>query len=183
MKIYTRTGDEGTTGLLGGSRVAKSSLRMNAIGSVDELNATIGLVRVHAAGTELDGPLARIQAWLFDVGGELASPPDGSFPYEAIHDSQTEFLERSMDEQSAVLPPLRQFILPGGCPMAAQLHHARTVCRRAERAVVELHSVEPVRHPTRAFINRLADWLFVAARTANRVASVEDIAWAKSEDM
>ncbi|MGV3618158.1 MAG: cob(I)yrinic acid a,c-diamide adenosyltransferase [Fimbriimonas sp.] len=181
MKIYTRTGDDGTTGLLGGDRIGKGSARIAAIGDIDELNAVIGLVRTHAVGSELDSELFRIQNWLFDLGSELACPPGGKFDISAIEDGHPGHLEASMDSMTAHLPPLKAFILPGGCPLAAHLHLARCVCRRAERTLLALHETEPVRESTRRFINRLSDWLFVAARTANAAASVVDIEWQKSE--
>lgn len=181
MKIYTRTGDDGTTGLLGGDRVAKVSPRIAAIGDVDELNALIGIARLHSAEQDLDRDLFRIQNWLFDLGSELACPPGGKFDLVAITEKHSEVLEASIDAMTDRLPPLKAFILPGGSPLAAQLHLARCVCRRAERSLIALSSTEPLRAETLRFLNRLSDWLFVAARTANAVQRVVDIEWQKSE--
>ncbi len=180
MKIYTRTGDAGTTGLLGGDRIRKDSPRIAAIGDVDELNAALGVARQHS-GSEFEGDLARIQHWLFDLGSELACPEGGKFNLETIQPGHVAYLERSIDAQTEALPPLKAFILPGGSPLAAHLHLARCVCRRAERSLLELAEIEPVREPTRQFLNRLSDWLFVAARTANASSGVSDIEWQKSE--
>ncbi len=175
MKIYTRTGDAGTTGLLGGSRAAKTSLRIVAIGDVDELNATLGLA---GGGEELD----RLQRWLFDVGAELAAPPGGRFDKPSVEARHVEWLEAAIDRHMAALPPLRAFVLPGGSPAAASLHLARAVCRRAERAILALHDEEPVRENVRVFVNRLSDYLFAAARAANAAAGVPDVEWHPQED-
>jgi cob(I)alamin adenosyltransferase len=181
LKIYSKTGDDGTTGLYGGDRISKTSLRISAIGEVDELNALIGVARTHATSDPLDELLANIQNWLFDFGSELACPPGGKFQVARIGSNHIDKLENSIDAQSDRLPPLKVFILPGGVPLAAQLHLARSVCRRAERAVIELHRSEPVRDELRTFLNRLSDWLFVAARTANHSKNVQDIGWTQSE--
>lgn len=174
MKIYTKGGDAGETGLLGGGRIAKSSARIDAIGCVDEANAALGLCRSAAGGSSLEGELESIQEWLFDVGARLANPnppEDGALVEPAA------WLERSIDRQEERLAPLRQFILPGGCPLAAHLHLARTLVRRAERALLVLAEESVVNADSRVFLNRLSDWAFVAARTANREAGVEDIKW------
>lgn len=176
MRIYTRTGDEGQTGLLGGGRVSKTDARISAIGDVDELNACLGLVR-SAAPEFFPDLLSRLQSGLFNLGAELAAPPEGDFHPEGPAPSLTEELERSMDEQTAQLPPLKNFILPGGTETAARLHHARAVCRRAERSVLILHGVSAVSSESRVFINRLSDWLFVTARTANASAGRDDEVW------
>ncbi|AIE87504.1 cob(I)yrinic acid a,c-diamide adenosyltransferase [Fimbriimonas ginsengisoli] len=181
MKIYTRAGDDGTTGLYGGKRVAKTSARIHAIGDVDELNASLGVARGLADGAIRDD-LAKLQSWLFDLGGELACPPGGKFDVRTIGVGHSEYLERSMDEQTKLLPPLRAFILPGGTSLSGELHRARTICRRAERSVLELAEVAPVREEARAFLNRLSDWLFTAARTANAEQNVHDIEWHPSEE-
>ncbi len=181
MKIYTKTGDAGETGLFGGARIAKHSLRIAAIGEVDELNACLGLARQHSGETELDESLGHIQAWLFDLGGELACPPGGKFDLHGIHSRQIDYLETSIDRMTVALPELRNFILPGGSPLAAHLHLARGVCRRAERAMLALDESEPLRSDVKVFVNRLSDWLFTAARTANRLADVQDIAWTRYE--
>lgn len=178
MKIYTRTGDDGTTGLLGGSRTHKSSPRIQAIGDVDELNAAIGLVRVVLAEPMLEA----IQCWLFDLGAELACPPDGKFEGRGPSRAAIEKLERSIDSMEAGLEPLKNFILPGGCEAAARLHLARAVCRRAERSVLAMGAGSASSSESCVFLNRLSDWLFVAARAANAQAGVEDVAWRKSEE-
>jgi len=174
-KIYTRTGDAGTTALGSGERVKKSHLRIHAYGTVDETNACLGLVRLHTASPELAGldtMLARIQNDLFDLGADLCVPQT---PGEAqdgrlrIEQFQVERLEREIDELNSDLEPLRSFVLPGGHAAAAALHLARTVCRRAERLMVELAEAEPagVSAPAMRYVNRLSDYLFVAARAAN----------------
>ncbi|MCC7229967.1 MAG: cob(I)yrinic acid a,c-diamide adenosyltransferase [Fimbriimonadaceae bacterium] len=175
MKIYTRTGDQGETGLIGGLRVAKTSPRINAIGDVDELNAIIGHARVSAQNDELGPLLFNIQNWLFEIGAEIASPGEARF--ETIESEAAIHLERSIDQMNDSLPVLTNFILPGGAELASRLHMARAVCRRAERTVLELNQEEPVREQLRIFLNRLADWLFVAARTANRLSDVQDVTW------
>lgn len=175
MKIYTRTGDQGETGLIGGLRVAKTSPRINAIGDVDELNAAIGYAMVSAQHDELSHLLFKIQNWLFEIGAEIASP--GEERFETIESEATCQLEGSIDLLNESLPMLTNFILPGGSELAARLHLARAVCRRAERTVLEVNQEEPVREELRIFLNRLADWLFVAARTANRLSDVQDVNW------
>lgn len=182
MKIYTKTGDTGTTGLSGGDRTSKHSLRIQAIGDVDELNAHLGLCRVHGADTIFELRIAHIQSRLFDVGAELSCPPDGKFQFATLDESEIRMLEESIDVQTAELEPLKQFILPGGSPLAAHFHIARTVCRRAERSLVALNDVEPVRAVVLTYVNRLSDWLFTAARTANLVSGVEDIKWSSNHD-
>ena len=181
MKIYTKTGDDGLTGLYGGQRISKTSARIGAIGDVDELNAVIGVARLNATG-EIDEELRKIQNWLFDLGGELASTDGANVTHRPDFQKPIEFLEQSIDRQTAELEPLKNFILPGGVPLAAHLHLARAVCRRAERSVLEQNELNAVREETRIFLNRLSDWLFTAARTANRLANVEDIAWSRTKD-
>lgn len=183
MKLYTKTGDDGTTGLYGGSRTAKTSSRIQAIGDLDELNASIGVVRLHSQGDPLDPLLSKIQCWLFDIGAELATPPGGKFVVATLTVAHAERLEQSIDEQSERLPPLKAFILPGGSELSAYLHLSRSVCRRAERTVLGLNDQEPVRLEIRLFLNRLSDWLFVAARTANSLRHVNDIEWRPSEEL
>ncbi len=178
MKIYTKTGDAGETGLIGGRRVPKNSPRIAAIGDIDELNATIGLVRVESSGHSLDETLYRVQNWLFEAGAEIASP--GEQRFESIESDAIRHLEASIDEMTSILPELKNFILPGGTELAARLHLARSICRRAERTLLELSSVELVREEVRVFVNRLADWLFVAARTANHLANVLDVNWKRN---
>ena len=178
MKIYTKTGDDGTTGLVGGARTFKSSLRMEAIGDVDELNAVLGLVRLDDPESDL---LRKIQNWLFEVGGELASPADHARAVRSIGAQQIQELEDSIDIIWAELPPLTNFILPGGCRLAAQIHLARTVCRRAERSVTRLHEEDNISQELRTFLNRLSDWLFAYARKANASAGVNDVPWERIE--
>jgi cob(I)alamin adenosyltransferase len=170
-RIYTRTGDGGATRLANGAQVAKTDLRVEAYGAVDETNACLGLVRLHTGGDlELDRILVRIQNDLFDLGADLANPPS---PDEdparvlRISDSQVERLEQEIDGINAALAPLTSFVLPGGSAAAAALHQARTVCRRAERAAVALASSASVGAPALKYLNRLSDLLFVASRRAN----------------
>ncbi len=178
MKIYSKTGDRGETGLVGGSRVAKDSARINAIGAVDELNAALGLALCEAAESQLKDKILQMQSWLFDLGAELATPSSRATRQNCrLSNREVGILEISIDEQTEALPPLRNFILPGGSRLSASLHLARGVCRRAERAILELHRLEPVREETLAFMNRLSDWIFVAARTANAEIGVKDIEW------
>lgn len=179
-KIYTRTGDKGETALVDGSRVAKHSARVNAYGTVDETNATVGLARLHATG-ELAEALARISNDLFDLGADLGRPGmekdhEAGYPVLRIIDSQVDRLEREIDAMNARLTPLRSFILPGGSPLAAQLHLCRTVSRRAERLAVELSHAESVNEAAIRYLNRLSDWFFVAGRIANNDGA-DDVLW------
>jgi len=181
-KIYTRTGDDGTTGLVSGPRRLKSDMRVEAYGTVDETNSVIGLARLHTTDQpDLDAMLARIQNDLFDLGADLAAP-DTSEPldYEPLRiiDSQVQRIEQEIDALNATLDPLRSFILPGGSPAAAWLHLARTVARRAERHMVELskREGETVSRAAIEYINRLSDFLFVAARHTNDGGKA-DILW------
>ncbi len=173
-KIYTRTGDLGTTGLVDGSRRAKHDARMVAIGDVDELNSALGLA-VMAASSDISGELLRIQNDLFDLGADLATPlgafdtPDfaPSDMVLRIVQSQVDWLEHAIDRHNAALPPLTSFILPGGSEAAARVHLARAIARRAERAATALAGAEPVNPVALAYINRLSDYLFVLARAIN----------------
>ena len=169
MKIYTRTGDQGETSLFGGKRVAKNDARIEAYGTVDELNSFLGAIALDE--------IPAIQSDLFEIGAHLASPGTSRFP--GVDASRIEQLERSIDEMERELAPLTSFILPGGSPAAAQLHIARTVCRRAERRVVALDDDSSATQSTIAYLNRLSDWLFVAARFANHRAGVADVPWSK----
>jgi cob(I)alamin adenosyltransferase len=178
MKIYTKTGDDGTTGLIGGSRVPKNDPRIDGYGTVDELNAVIGCAAVIATSPLLE-QLRRIQGELFAIGSHLATP-DGSgrqSSLPALDGKMIGRLESEIDQSEATLSPLRNFILPGGSESAARLHVARAVCRRAERLVVG-HAVA---HRTQTliieYLNRLSDWLFVQARLANHSQGVKDILW------
>lgn len=170
MKIYTKTGDAGDTSLFGGTRVPKDDPRIAAYGTVDELNAFIGLARATWTSSQLDEQLGRIQSDLFDVGAHLASP--GTSRFAGVDPARIAELEQAIDAMESELAPLRNFILPGGCAAAAQLHVARTICRRAERLVVALHDQSSI-----AYLNRLSDFLFVAARFANLKHGVDDVPW------
>lgn len=170
-RIYTRTGDAGETALGDGTRVSKTSLRVAAYGTVDETNATLGLARLHAEGA-IDESLGRIQNDLFDLGADLCRPQaDGEenseYPPLRMAEAQVTRLEAEIDQMNDALEPLRSFVLPGGSALAAQLHLARTVSRRAERLAVELGAAEPVTEAAVKYLNRLSDWLFVASRIAN----------------
>ncbi|HEX6000974.1 MAG TPA: cob(I)yrinic acid a,c-diamide adenosyltransferase [Hyphomicrobiaceae bacterium] len=196
-KIYTRTGDSGTTALGTGERVPKHALRIAAYGGVDETNAAIGMARVHLAGADpglaaaIDPILARIQNDLFDLGADLCAPESsgpgaGSKPAPErlrVSEAQVGRLEAEIDQLNAELAPLRSFVLPGGSPAAAALHVARTVCRRAERTISQLTSLpgEPVSTPARKYINRLSDLLFVASRYANDRGKV-DVLWVPGQN-
>lgn len=178
-KIYTRTGDDGTTGLFGGPRVRKNDPRVAAYGDVDELNSHLGVVLTGELPETLRSMLTRIQHELFDLGGELASPDPERMGTRVLDGSQIERLEREIDELSNAVPPLRQFVLPGGSLAAARLHVARTVCRRAERILLSLIDSVPgqIGPVPLTYVNRLSDWLFVAARFANFSAGVSDVPW------
>ena len=186
-RIYTRTGDDGTTALGTGERRKKYDLRIAAYGTVDELNAAIGLARLHAAqAPAIDAVLARVQNDLFDLGADLCSPDKGKGPQGArltVTDLQVGRLEQEIDAFNANLAPLRSFILPGGTPGAAYLHLARTVCRRAERLVVELanKSGESVSPAVVKYLNRLSDLLFVASRTLNDNGA-QDVLWVPGQN-
>ena len=173
MKIYTRTGDTGQTALFGGKRVSKDDARIEAYGTVDELNSHLGVV----LAMDRDTQLLAVQRDLFEIGAHLASP--GTSRFTGVPASRIEDLERSIDVMEAALTPLKSFILPGGSPAAAQVHVARTVCRRAERLVVALHDDDPATQSSIAYLNRLSDYLFVAARFANFKAGVEDVPWTR----
>lgn len=177
MKIYTRQGDQGQTGLWGGQRVSKDSMRVSSYGTVDELNAHIGIARASGLDAALDAQFDRIQNELFVLGADLATPGE-SDRIPRIKAAYIALLEQEIDQFEGELQPLRQFILPGGTLAAAYLHLSRTVCRRAERCVVSLVATgEPVNEQILPYLNRLSDWLFVAARVANARAGVRDVAW------
>jgi cob(I)alamin adenosyltransferase len=176
MKIYTKTGDAGETGLFGGQRVTKDALRVQAYGTVDECNATLGVARTATSDAELDELLGAIQNQLFTVGADLATP-GGSPNIPRIGDGEVAFLEAAIDRLEAGLAPLKQFILPGGSPAAAQLHVARTVCRRAERRIVSLGDEMEIPPLVIRYLNRLSDLLFTLARVANRMAGVGEVTW------
>ena len=187
-KIYTRAGDDGTTALGTGERRKEYDLRISAYGTLDELNAVIGLARLHTAGNRaLDAALGRIQNDLFDVGADLCMPGSkGKGPGGArltVSDAQVEWLEHEIDALNAKLKPLRSFILPGGSAAAAHLHLARTVCRRAERLIAELSDQpgEPVTPGTLKYVNRLSDFLFVACRAMNDNGAA-DVLWVPGQN-
>ena len=179
-KIYTKSGDAGETALGNGDRVTKHSQRVNAYGTVDETNATVGLARLHASG-EIDAQLAMIQNDLFDLGADLCHPDmesdaDAQYPPLRMAPAQVSRLEIEIDAMTAQVDPLRSFVLPGGSALSAHLHLCRTVSRRAERLVVELASVEPVNPVAVKYLNRVSDWFFQASRIANANGK-DDVLW------
>jgi cob(I)alamin adenosyltransferase len=171
-RIYTRTGDKGTTGLGDGTRVDKDSLRVEAYGTVDELNSLIGMLVSYKLPAAIARQLIDIEHDLFDIGGELSIPG-----HSVVSDKQVERLEEFLDSLNADLEPLEEFILPGGTTAAAICHLARTVCRRAERRVVTLAREETVNAASLRYLNRLSDLLFVLARSLNRAEGVKDVLW------
>lgn len=181
MKIYTRTGDAGQTGLFGGQRVGKDSPRVEAYGTVDECNALLGVTRALLDDPELEARLTQVQSDLFIVGADLATPhvegKAASSSVPRVQPADVERLEGWIDEAEAQLSPMRSFILPGGCLAAAYLHLARTVCRRAERRVVALEHLEEINPHVRVYLNRLSDLLFVWARLVNQRTGVEETPW------
>ena len=177
-KIYTRTGDDGTTGLGDGSRIPKNHPRAEAMGEVDELNCQVGLLIAQLPeADELLPMLERIQHDLFDLGGELAVPG-----YEILKPERVKALEACLDEYNEDLPALKNFILPGGSASAAQAHLARAICRRAERRLVTLHQQEPINETPRLYINRLSDLMFVLARVLSRRDGGSEILWQQQKD-
>ena len=181
-KIYTRTGDKGDTALGNGHRVPKDDLRVEAYGTVDEANATIGLVRLHTEGN-VDALLSRVQNDLFDVGADLATPSASRWEgMRPVGDNAVNRLESWIDELNADLPPLTEFILPGGGPVGAFMHQGRTVCRRAERRVLTLMHEEPdVNEGVLRYLNRLSDWLFVAGRWGAKALGEEEYLWQRRQ--
>ncbi len=171
-KIYTKTGDDGTTGLADGSRTSKDGGRVNTFGDVDELNSLIGLLAAHQIDTKMKNYLLDIQHVLFDLGGELAIPDS-----IMVNESRVEYLEHIIDEYNSSLPPLKEFILPGGSVSAATCHLARTVCRRAERQLVSLSREISINQVSLKYLNRLSDLLFVFARTLARSEGGKEIMW------
>lgn len=184
MKIYTRTGDEGETGLFGGPRVGKDAERVEAIGTIDELNAALGVVRAEPIPEDLDQLLGRVQNELFDLGAELATPDPVAHRTRTLTSFHVHALEADIDRLEQGLEPLKVFILPNGTRAGASLHLARAICRRAERRLVTLirHSPEPVSHDLLAYLNRLGDLLFVLARVANACAGRQETAWQKGRE-
>jgi cob(I)alamin adenosyltransferase len=175
-KIYTRTGDDGTTGLGDGSRINKDSLRVEAMGDVDELNSVIGIMLTEPVPEHLIGLLTQIQHDLFNVGGEICIPG-----YVILQQTRIDDLEEAIDTLNDELAPLKEFILPGGSKASAYCHLARTVCRRAERKLVELHRNETVTDISLQYLNRLSDLLFVMCRTMNKEAGVLDVLWKNAQ--
>jgi cob(I)alamin adenosyltransferase len=181
MKIYTRTGDDGTTMLFGGPRVPKYHLRVEAYGTVDELNSGLGLARAMGPQPDTDGWLHQIQQHLFYIGSDLATPMDAKTDHIVRLDRESAvWLEGVIDEITDQLPPLKNFILPGGSPVAAQIHVARTVCRRAERITAYLAESEEIGKYVLPYINRLSDFLFTLARYENFRAGIGDEKWVVS---
>jgi cob(I)alamin adenosyltransferase len=180
-KIYTRTGDDGTTSLFGGDRVAKGNARIAAYGTVDETNSIVGVARSHLRDEpgeeELDPVLGDLQEELFVLGADLATPMDATPVVERIEEAHVTALEERIDRFDADLPSLDRFILPGGTPAGASLHSARTVCRRAERHVVEANASTPINEQAIVYLNRLSDLFFVLARWANLQAGVREDTW------
>ncbi len=181
MKIYTKTGDTGSTGLFGGPRVAKDDERIEAYGTVDELNAALGLVRAVGLDEDFDEQLAQIQSELFSIGAELATPDPDARGVRIIGPAHIARLEQLIDQHETTLEPLRHFILPAGSTAAAQLHLARAICRRAERRVVTLvrHHEASVSEDLLIYLNRLSDLLFVLSRVANARLGVVEVQWVK----
>ncbi len=177
MKIYTKKGDQGNTSLYGGERVAKSSLRIKAYGTVDELNSVMGLAASYSLSEQGSRGINKIQQDLFVLGADLATPPSSKTRINRIDEEAITFLEQAIDEMERDLDPLKNFILPGGSPQGASLHLARTVCRRAERAAVECSRQEEISELTVKYLNRLSDFLFVLARFENKQAGTSETVW------
>lgn len=171
-KIYTKTGDSGTTGLGDGSRISKASLRINAIGEIDELNCNLGLLLNHELRTDMRKLIIDIQHDLFVLGGELSIP--GS---KFVEEDSIKKLENAIDLYNEEIPALKEFILPGGSPAASAAHLCRAVCRRAERAILEIESSESINSDLTSYINRLSDFLFVVARIVSKDSSVGEVLW------
>jgi cob(I)alamin adenosyltransferase len=178
MKIYTKKGDDGTTSLIGGTRVHKFHHRIDAYGTVDELNSFIGLLGCDPAAADYKDFLKQIQDNLFVIGSHLAMEPGKHMQLPSLRAEDLQALEDSIDTQDAALPPLKNFVLPGGHPANALAHVARCVCRRAERAAVEIDQTEPIGEGILQYLNRLSDWLFIFARTMSAKTGADEIAWA-----
>ncbi len=179
MKIYTKTGDKGSTSLFNGERVSKNALRVNCYGTIDELNSIIGIAVSFCNQQELCKDLSAISSTLFSLGSDLATPlcPEPKFKPARIDQAHIDNLEILIDNYTNSMPPLRSFILPGGSKCSAFLHNARTVCRRAERLIVELSSIEDLGQYVLIYVNRLSDYLFTASRYANFLSDIKDIEW------
>ena len=178
VKIYTKTGDDGTTGLIGNKRIKKSNPRIIAYGAVDELNSAIGIVLSSHLDSDIDDLLTQIQNNLFVLGSDLANPnlSDGS---NRVNDDMIVFLEKHIDRFESELDPITYFILPGGDEVASRMHLARSICRRAEVNIVELSEVEQINKNCQIYMNRLSDLLFVIARSNNKRKKIKDVAWKK----
>lgn len=177
MKIYTKTGDDGTTSLFGGQRVLKSDLRIDAYGTVDELNSQLGWVASMRPDAELASMIDRLQHLLFTLGADLATPPAVDVRIDRVSEENVGELEHMIDSLDARLTPLRSFILPGGSPTSAGLHLARTICRRSERILIHARETESINDEALQFLNRLSDLLFVMARFENVSKGVDDVKW------
>lgn len=178
MKIYTKKGDAGQTSLLGGTQVPKYDLRIEAYGTIDELNAYLGLISDQELAREFISLIRLVQNQLFTIGSHLANDPEKSqFTLPELHDTETDLLEKSIDKMNAQLPELRNFVLPGGHLANSMAHVARCVCRRAERRVVELHAQQPVHPIIIPFLNRLSDWLFVLSRYLSHKSDSPEVIW------
>ncbi|MEK9146736.1 MAG: cob(I)yrinic acid a,c-diamide adenosyltransferase [Patescibacteria group bacterium] len=177
VRIYTKTGDRGTTSLFGGKRVDKNSLRIRAYGEVDELNSLIGVILSEKPQDEIVKKLLRIQGELFVLGADLATPKEVKIKIPRVTKNFVTRLEREIDVWSKALPQLKKFILPGGPRVGAKLHLARTVARRVERSIVDLSSQEQINNNAQIYINRLSDWLFTLARYVNKMEKVTEIPW------
>lgn len=177
MKIYTKTGDAGETGLFGGARVKKHDARIEAYGELDELNSVLGKCRLHPFGDDNDALLAELQSRLFDLGAELANASGKPMAIHQVDAADVERMEKAIDAAETELQPLQTFVLPGGCALAAELHVARCVCRRAERHLTVLAEAVALRPEVMQFVNRLSDLLFTLARLANHRAGVADVPW------
>ncbi len=179
MKIYTRTGDDGSTSLFSGGRVAKSHPRVEVCGVIDELNSALGAARAAAPAPPVEAILADLQIQLFKLGADLATPGEGAAPKPITRISAAEVsrLESGIDHMEAQLPPLKNFILPGGSPAAAQIHVARSICRRAERLAVLLAASDPLNPAALTYLNRLSDFLFTLARFENVLKGVSETVW------
>ena len=177
LKIYTKTGDKGETGLFGGQRVSKSSIRVDAYGEVDELNAFLGLARCYCQDKEISEILGEIQEDLFAIGADLATPPTSKTRAIRISLEAASRLEGIIDKLDATLSPLKRFILPGGGKATAHIHAARGICRRAERRIVELSKTEEVNPAVLVYMNRLSDLLFIVARHLNKIENISEKEW------
>lgn len=181
MRVYTKTGDQGQTGLVGSERVSKTDPRIQSVGELDELNAVIGFVRSMGPTPAVEFILEKAQCYLFDIGAEIASLTEKGSSYQALEAQPAIDLEASIDQLTDELSPLKGFILPGGTKTASSIHWARTVCRRAERTIFALNEDYSIREEVLQYLNRLSDWLFTAARYENFVSGELDVLWQSSK--